>query len=105
MDIVLKIFFFILSGINGSIGLIFFFSILIATVSRSAAQGSVSDRVVVTIGCLAIFSLLAWAFNLAIVQGRIGAGIGVAALSYLVWVLIQLTIIVIISIKGNWSWQ
>jgi hypothetical protein len=105
MDLALKFLFYLISGINGLVGLLFFLATLAAIFNPTATQANPSDNYVVAIGSATILCLLGWAFHLAILQGRMAAGFGVAALSYLIWVLIQLAIIVIISIKGNWSWQ
>jgi len=105
MEIILKILFYALSGFNGLIAIVFFFGSVAAMVSPPITETQASDKYVVAIGCAAMLGILVWAFQLAILQGRLGAGLGAVALSYLAWILIQLTIIAIISIKGNWHWQ
>ncbi len=52
-------------------------------------------------GCAAVLGLVAWAYHLAIVQGKTGTGFGLVGLSYLAWVVFL--VIGPYFTKGTWQ--
>jgi hypothetical protein len=105
MYILLKLLFFAVWGLNCVIVLTFFIAGFAKLVSSKPTQLNAADNYVVGTGCAIIAGLLVWAFRLAILQDKLGAGFAVTALSYIGWAGIQLAIVAIIAIKGNWDWK
>ncbi len=105
MSVLLKILFFAFWGFNGLLALTFFITAFAKIISPPSTQPNPLDKYVVSAGSAVIIGLLVWAFRLVIVHDKTGAGFAVTAISYLGWVGIQLAIIAIIAIKGNWDWK
>jgi hypothetical protein len=101
MNSLLTTIFYLPMGLNTLDGLFYFIGYLLPLEYHSRPGPHSYERYVIVVASGAVLTLLAWAYQLAIVQGKTGAGFGVLGLSYLLWML--LLIIALFTFKRTWQ--
>jgi succinate dehydrogenase/fumarate reductase cytochrome b subunit len=101
MNLILKIIFYIATSINGFIGLFYLVMTVWSLISPPAPHYRSTSGVIFALGCACVVGLLAWAFQLAILQGKTGEGFGILILSYFIWV--PILIAMLFTSKGSWQ--
>jgi hypothetical protein len=96
-----KIIFYLATSINGLISLFYLCMTVFSFIYPPAPHYRSLSGVIFVLGCLCVISLLGWAYQLLLLQGKTGAGLGVLCLSYFLW----LPILVAMIFTGNGNWQ
>ncbi|UFH57533.1 hypothetical protein [Spirosoma sp. KNUC1025] len=101
MHPVIKIFFCIPLLINALISLFYFVMTFWSLLFPPSAYYTTKSGLIFLLGCAAILTTLGWAYNLAIVQDKAGPGFTFLALSYLLWPIVL--VIMLLFSDGRWN--
>jgi O-antigen/teichoic acid export membrane protein len=102
MNLLLKLIFYAALAINGLIGLFYFTMTFFSILFPPGPAYRRGDSLIFLAGCAVVLALLAWAYGLAMVQGKIEFGFAVLAVSYLGW--LGVLVIGFVFSKGG-TWQ
>ncbi len=101
MNPIVKIIFYIVAGFNGLIGLFYLVMTVLGLLFPSAPHYHSLGGVIFAMGCAAVVGLLVWAYWLAFVQGKLGAGFSILVISYVCWI----PVLILMLFFGKGSWQ
>ncbi|QIP17429.1 hypothetical protein G8759_34705 [Spirosoma aureum] len=102
MNLLLKFIFSAALAINGLIGVFYFIMTFYSILFPPGPAYRRGDSLIFLAGCTGILALLAWAYWLTMVQGKVGFGFAVLAGSYLCWLGV-LVIGMVFSKGGTWQ--
>lgn len=83
----MNILFYVLALPSGLIALVFLFKTLTGT---AAGSSTLSEKIVTVLASLLVLGALYYAFELAIKQSKLGLGIGVILVSWVVFIVMML---------------
>ena len=101
MTLLLKCIFYIAAIPNGLVGMFYLVMTVLSLLFPPLPHYQSWGGFFFALGCGVIVCLIALAYQLLIVQGKIGVGFGALAISYLLW----LPLLLSLFIFGRGSWQ